>query len=126
MEKDSNPEQLYEEYLAIKDRIRPVAQIDGPATSGTYKTQIIDFKDLVRLKEVARELVNRHAKFLRSKPGVFLSVQLEANEECRCGHPKHTHNGLRGFNENDEFPTDKKDGACKGTNCHCKQFILDN
>jgi len=115
----NNCEEIYQQYLVAKENLS--AQINGPETMGTYK--VIDYKDAMKPQELARELVNNCEDFLKQTPGLFKSVQLDANEVCNCGHSRESHNGLQRFNDGDPIPKHEKDGKCRVNECECKRYI---
>ncbi len=113
-------EQRYQEYLVVKSRTS--AQINGQETRGTYR--VIDANDLLKIKELARELVWNCEEFLRKKSGDFYGVEKDADEICECGHSRNAHNGIKSFKDGDPVPKYKKDGECRVDECSCKKYIL--
>jgi len=122
MSQEKNCKQLYQEYLDAKGRLG--AQINGPDTRGTYK--VIDHKDALKPKQLARELIHGCESFLREIPGAFLTVERDADEQCTCGHSHGMHGGLKSFNDGEPIPKYDRSGDCRATDCKCKKFAPGN
>jgi len=74
--KDCN--KLYQEYRGANNKLS--ALINGPENRGSYKNKIINQKDAMKPRELAKEPVQHYELFLKEIPGAFLSVRIDADK----------------------------------------------